>query len=61
MKGYLAQRRADRADRRSNGWLHTGDVGHLDEAGRIVITDRKKDLIILDKGDNVAPQGVEGM
>jgi long-chain acyl-CoA synthetase len=44
-----------------NGWLHTGDVGHLDEAGRIVITDRKKDLIILDKGDNVAPQRVEGM
>jgi len=44
-----------------DGWLHTGDVGHLDDAGRIVITDRKKDLIILDKGDNVAPQRVEGM
>jgi long-chain acyl-CoA synthetase len=44
-----------------DGWLHTGDVGHLDEAGRIVITDRKKDLIINDKGDNVAPQKVEGM
>lgn len=44
-----------------DGWLHTGDVGHIDEGGRIVITDRKKDLIVNDKGDNVAPQKVEGM
>jgi len=44
-----------------DGWLHTGDVGHIDEAGRIVITDRKKDLIVNDKGDNVAPQKLEGM
>jgi long-chain acyl-CoA synthetase len=43
------------------GWLHTGDIGHFDEKGRIKITDRKKDLIINDKGDNVAPQKVEGM
>ena len=39
----------------------TGDVGHLDNHGRIVITDRKKDLIVNDKGDNVSPQRVEGM
>lgn len=44
-----------------DGWLATGDVGHLDAKGRIVITDRKKDLIVNDKGDNVAPQRVEGM
>lgn len=44
-----------------DGWLHTGDVGHFDDKGRIVITDRKKDLIVNDKGDNVSPQRVEGM
>src|SRR5579884_2062786 len=44
-----------------DGWLGTGDVGHFDEKGRIKITDRKKDLIVNDKGDNVSPQRIEGM
>jgi long-chain acyl-CoA synthetase len=44
-----------------DGWLATGDVGHFDEKGRIKITDRKKDLIVNDKGDNVSPQRIEGM
>jgi len=45
----------------ADGWLRTGDIGILDEDGHIVITDRKKDIIVNDKGDNVSPQRVEGM
>jgi len=44
-----------------DGWLHTGDIGRIDDAGRIRITDRKKDIIVLSGGDNLSPQRVEGM
>jgi len=60
MRGYW--RNPDETARvLKDGWLATGDVGHFDAKGRIVITDRKKDLIVNDKGDNIAPQRVEGM
>jgi len=60
MQGYW-RNKAETERTIVDGWLHTGDIGHLDEKGRIVITDRKKDMIVNDKGDNVAPQKLEGM
>ncbi|MFB0611922.1 AMP-dependent synthetase/ligase [Aurantiacibacter poecillastricola] len=60
MLGYW-QRPEDTENALKGGWLHTGDVGHIDAKGRIKITDRKKDIIVNDKGDNVAPQKLEGM
>ncbi|MFM5916760.1 MAG: AMP-dependent synthetase/ligase [Novosphingobium sp.] len=60
MHGYW-QNPDETAKALKDGWLHTGDIGHIDEAGRLLITDRKKDMIINDKGDNVSPQKIEGM
>ncbi|MBO9581665.1 MAG: long-chain fatty acid--CoA ligase [Sphingobium sp.] len=60
MKGYW-RNEAETAKALREGWLHTGDIGEFDEGGRLKITDRKKDLIVNDKGDNVSPQKVEGM
>jgi long-chain acyl-CoA synthetase len=60
MKGYW---RDEAATARAivGGWLHTGDIGIIDEDGHLQITDRKKDIIVNDKGDNVAPARVEGL
>jgi len=60
MKGYW-RNDAETAKALKEGWLHTGDIGEFDKMGRLKITDRKKDIIVNDKGDNVSPQKVEGM
>mgnify|MGYP001304482839 CR=1 FL=1 len=61
MKGYWNDPDASIAAVDSDGWLHTGDIGYLDKDDYIVITDRKKDIIINSGGDNISPQRVEGI
>ncbi len=60
MHGYW-RNEAETARAVQDGWLHTGDIGEFDAKGRIRITDRKKDIIVNDKGENVSPQKLEGM
>jgi long-chain acyl-CoA synthetase len=60
MDGYWG-RPDDTAQALRDGWLHTGDIGALDAAGYLHITDRKKDMIVLSGGENVSPARIEGM
>ncbi len=58
MKGYY-KRYTDTETTVRDGWLYTGDIGHFDKDGFLVITDRKKDIIVTSGGKNVSPSTIE--
>ncbi len=58
MQGYY-NRPEDTAAAITDGWLHTGDMGYLDPQGYLVMTDRKKDILVTSGGKNISPQRLE--
>jgi len=59
MRGYYKNQKLTRKTIDSKGWLHTGDLGFLDEDGWLYLKGRKKNVIVLDTGKNVYPEEVE--
>jgi long-subunit acyl-CoA synthetase (AMP-forming) len=59
-KGYLKDPETTKNTIDADGWLHSGDIGEIDQDGFLKITDRKKDLLITAGGENIAPQVLEG-